>query len=451
MIYLILSLVFILRLISINQSLWLDEAISALAAKNYNFAELITKFSIGDTHPPLYYLVLRIWGIFFGFSETSLRIPSVILGILTVFVVYKIGETIGGKKLGSVASLLMATAPLHIYYSQEARMYSMTTFFVALFIYSFLKKNFKGLSISALLLGLTDYPPLLILPVIWIYSIYKKKDKKFFLSLVASLMPLFIFSLIWLPIFLKQITSTISFVNSHLWWKSALGMSSLKQLSLIWVKFIIGRINFDNRFIYAFVVFIASFFIAIPFYKAFRRGREILIIWLWFIIPLVIFFLLSFMVAGFSYFRLLFLLPAFYLIISFGISKIPKANLLTLAIVVMNLIFSLIYLTRPSFWREDWRGLVSFIEERIKEGEVIVVSYPEAFAGYRWYSKKPDKVKSFDEFKEENFNSVYTLDYLMDLTDPKRENYDLLRNQGFKEEEVFNFRGVGQVRYWKKI
>ena len=55
----------------------------------------------------------------FGYSEIALRAPSVIFGVLTVWLVFKLG--------GKWPALLLATSGLHVYYSQEARMYSLVT------------------------------------------------------------------------------------------------------------------------------------------------------------------------------------------------------------------------------------------------------------------------------------------------------------------------------------
>src|SRR3989344_6461242 len=139
-IILILIAALVMRLISLNQSLWMDEAISATVVKNYNLLEIITKFAPADPPPPLYYLLLRFWSGLFGLSEISLRLPSVIFAVMTVYVVYKIG-LIYFKKVAIWTSVLLATAPLHIYYSQEARMYSLSTLLTSLVIYLFLKKR----------------------------------------------------------------------------------------------------------------------------------------------------------------------------------------------------------------------------------------------------------------------------------------------------------------------
>ena len=104
MILAILLFAIILRVINLNQSFWLDEAISGLAARDYSFVGSIKDFLPGDTHPPLYYLLLKFWTNIFGFSEISMRNLSVIFGVATVYVVYLLGRKVKDEKFGFLAS-----------------------------------------------------------------------------------------------------------------------------------------------------------------------------------------------------------------------------------------------------------------------------------------------------------------------------------------------------------
>src|SRR3989338_7517756 len=132
MIWVILVLGTILRLISLNQSLWLDEAINVMAANSYSFFEMITQYAIADFHPPGWFIILWLWGKLFGYSEIAVRLPSVIFGVLTIYSVYLIGKKIVSQNLGLIAALLFAINPLHIYYSQEARIYAFATLAVSI-------------------------------------------------------------------------------------------------------------------------------------------------------------------------------------------------------------------------------------------------------------------------------------------------------------------------------
>ena len=125
MIWLILLLGIFLRLISLNQSLWLDEAIIVNATSTNSFLGMITEYSKADSHPPGFLAILWIWTKIFGTGEVIVRLPSVIFGIVTVGITYLIGKKLRSAKLGLLAALLLAVNPLHIYYSQEARMYSL--------------------------------------------------------------------------------------------------------------------------------------------------------------------------------------------------------------------------------------------------------------------------------------------------------------------------------------
>ena len=140
MIAIILVVAFILRLISLTQSLWLDEAINVNAAAGLSLKSLILKYSLGDFHPPLFHAILRGWILLFGSSEAVVRIPSVILGTLTVYITYLIGQKLFEGKTGLIAATLIATSPLHIYYSQEARMYALAAFLTSLSAYFFIFK-----------------------------------------------------------------------------------------------------------------------------------------------------------------------------------------------------------------------------------------------------------------------------------------------------------------------
>src|SRR3989338_2066633 len=139
MIWGILGLGIILRLISLNQSLWLDEAINVMAAKSFSLPGMVTQYAVADFHPPGWFAVLWFWGKLFGYSEISVRLPSVIFGVVTIYITYLLGKKLVSKNLGLLAALLIAINPLHIYYSQEARMYSMAVLAVVVNIFILIK------------------------------------------------------------------------------------------------------------------------------------------------------------------------------------------------------------------------------------------------------------------------------------------------------------------------
>ncbi len=139
-IYLILLLGFVLRLRNIlNRDFWYDEAFTGVTVKA-NFWEMI-RITINDVHPPLYYILLKMFSYFGDYSVFSVRFFSVILGILGIWAVYLFTKELFNKKAALFASLITAISPFAIQYSQEGRMYTMLSFFALMGAYFF----FRGL------------------------------------------------------------------------------------------------------------------------------------------------------------------------------------------------------------------------------------------------------------------------------------------------------------------
>jgi len=112
-----------------TESLWLDEATSLLVAK-LPPVDLI-RWTANDIHPPLYYLLLHYW-VYLGQSELVVRGLSALAGVLTVGALYGLAETLFDRRVGLWTALLLALNPLHVWYSQEARMYALLTLFYTL-------------------------------------------------------------------------------------------------------------------------------------------------------------------------------------------------------------------------------------------------------------------------------------------------------------------------------
>jgi uncharacterized membrane protein len=92
-----------------------------------------------DVHPPAYYLAAKIWTFAFGDSVFAIRSLSLVFSLATIFLVYKIIENIWNKKAAFWASMLIAFSPFLLRLTQEARMYIMVAFFIALAVYFFVK------------------------------------------------------------------------------------------------------------------------------------------------------------------------------------------------------------------------------------------------------------------------------------------------------------------------
>jgi uncharacterized membrane protein len=118
------------------QSLTMDEVYELSVAKQSLGAILVTL----DGFPPLYHLLLYWWLRVFG-SDQSARWLSVLIGCLTVVVMWKLGRRLGGSLVGWASALLLAISPLHVWYSQEARAYALYLWCATLAMWLFFRAH----------------------------------------------------------------------------------------------------------------------------------------------------------------------------------------------------------------------------------------------------------------------------------------------------------------------
>ncbi|MBE2220999.1 MAG: glycosyltransferase family 39 protein [Anaerolineae bacterium] len=103
--------------------MWWDEIASVFRA-GISFHEMFVNLMSTRNHMPLYFVMLQGWGKL-GLNEFVVRYFSVLAGMIGLAVLYKAGELIAGRKAGLIALFLLAISPFHIWFSQEARMYTL--------------------------------------------------------------------------------------------------------------------------------------------------------------------------------------------------------------------------------------------------------------------------------------------------------------------------------------
>jgi len=143
-----------------NQSLWFDEgwslALSDATSLQENFYKIVNR-EAGDKYQALYYLLLFYWRSFFGDSEFAIRSLSALFGVGSVIIMYFTCLSIYGKKHAFWSSLILAVSSFSVFYSQDARPYSLLIFIAALQIYLFsnsLKDDENNKIISQVFFGI---------------------------------------------------------------------------------------------------------------------------------------------------------------------------------------------------------------------------------------------------------------------------------------------------------
>jgi mannosyltransferase len=106
-----------------HESLWTDEVLSVELARRPWPALLAA--TAEDGHPPLYVALLRVWTRVLGESESAVRSLSAVIGVATLAAFFALAFRLLSRRAALIATLLLACAPYHVYYSQEARNYAL--------------------------------------------------------------------------------------------------------------------------------------------------------------------------------------------------------------------------------------------------------------------------------------------------------------------------------------
>ena len=115
-----------------KQSLWNDELSHWVRSHHDSLAAVIHDCAVSDVHPPGDHVLMYFVERYVGESEWALRLPAAISGVLALVAIYLVGVRLYSPRVGLIAAAFMAVLWCPIYYSQEARPYSMLVLFASL-------------------------------------------------------------------------------------------------------------------------------------------------------------------------------------------------------------------------------------------------------------------------------------------------------------------------------
>lgn len=457
---------FLIRLISLSQSFWLDEAISANVIKNYSFFDIINTFSPQDFHPPLFYLLLKAWSLVFGTSVIGLRLFSVTASVLAGLFVYKTAKLLFNHKTALWSTALFLFNPLFVYYSQELRMYSLVTLFLSIATYYYFSLTCHpacpGCNIGkrsegprmVLLFNLFIFLSFLVFygSIFYIFSLYLLLfiQKKY--QLLFKLLPGFILSLLLLsPLLYRQIFLSKTLLADVANWSLVLGKSNLKNLLLIPLKFSFGRISFYPKSVYYLLSGFWSIFIFKNIFPSrhhqhsqvtsstsrhCERRQAISSFLFLLFFPVFLAFLISFKLPMLQYFRYLYLLPIFSIILSASKSKF--------VILFGFTILSLVYLLNTDFHREDWQSLTKSLPQNTTI--YMIPSFADPLNYYRPDIKISDirtiapKNQSASVLENYSAKELFVVPYGFDIFG--FNHTDFLSSQNLSYSNTQNFRQI---------
>ena len=111
-------------LIATRGGFWRDEALSLFIVKLPSWQAMLDFLRYHESHPPLYYALMRIWISVFGDSDARSVVLPIAFGVALVVVTYLVGKSLFSTRIGLLAATFVALSPALIEYSAVARPYS---------------------------------------------------------------------------------------------------------------------------------------------------------------------------------------------------------------------------------------------------------------------------------------------------------------------------------------
>ncbi len=381
----------ILRLYQIGtESIWMDEQFSIRDAESLKLK------------PRLFYsLFLRFW-MLFGDSDGWLRLSSVPFSIGSIILIYLLTLRVANRWTALMAAFAVTISPFSVGYSQEIRMYSMSTFFslggTLALSYGLEKLTLKLIIfwlIGRLLSILATPINILIVPADLILIIWRFKDQKKILVRIGQ--GLIIGGLIWLPFAYALMKAMPKFLQD---WVANNPKPNLFLIPVDLITFTAFWPLKSLRFLYesgqkspglgweemacafyAIYNLVLIFLLIVGLGQVLKQVKQnpsqskLLWIALWAIIPFLILLSASYIGGSLLIDRYLtFIAPYYIILLAVGFQTIfQKYRLMALGLALVYLIAVTGGLTHyyTHLYHDDWKGIVSLIEAEQQPGDAI--------------------------------------------------------------------------------
>jgi len=368
-------------------SLWLDEIWSVKNALKSPLEILLCQ-DPARSYP--FHLVLHVF-LKFGNNEFMARLPSAIFGILAIPLIYLLGKQLYNKNVGLLSAFMLTFWPFHVWYSQEARMYSLFLLATTASMLMFSRLLAKGgsktwiLYLIATVVGLyTHFYFVFVIGIQLLYAIYRQTWKpiaQFVDNPNATQTTIFIVS------FISTLIIGIPFIDGALnMLETGPGLSI--PWGLGWREFWIEVFSYLSIGLLG-IFFAVPIFIVGLYYSLKRDHHDSgVLVGLWIFAPTLLLFILTLLLRPLTGDRyLIFCLPAYLIMLSHGLlvvakklkSKVPQRKQTFTAFYLATVIFGTLatpaLLLMPLTLREDWRACVTFLNENVGDDDMVLV-YP---------------------------------------------------------------------------
>ncbi len=379
---------FLLRTVNLGmQSLWRDE-VDALRFSSWSLADLLAGLFRTGHNGPLFFLFLRLWRNLTGNSEFALRYPSVFFGTLAIPLGIVLARQLGlSRRAGLLLSLLLATSPYLVWYGQEAKMYTLLLALVTLAFIAYLKAlagvGIKWWGIFVIATSLSFYTHILSPLMLAVYPVaaltnwtaWRQHWRGWLISMACLTLPYVPLALWQWPLIFDGYQSGHPFYPLQ------------EQTYLLLQLYSRGLLRFAGLVPIVLVVFLflGGLFLSDLNQEGTNRGwrlagiRSRVVLAAWALLPPLIVYLISRRVAVFEDRYLIYITPAFYLLLAVGVTFVRQYSRWVAALSLgLLLVFNFlgIWQQQRQPIKADFRAASAYLARQSPAPAVIMVQTP---------------------------------------------------------------------------
>jgi mannosyltransferase len=139
------AIAFVVRLfIALRGGLWRDEALFLSIVRLPSWDAMVSFLRLHESHPPLFYALMRLWILVFGDTDSGSVILPVFFGAALIPAIYLVGRSLFSERVGLLAAALVAVNPALIEFSATVRPYSLMPLLTLLSTYALIRGLQRG-------------------------------------------------------------------------------------------------------------------------------------------------------------------------------------------------------------------------------------------------------------------------------------------------------------------
>lgn len=378
-----------------------------------------------ENNPPLHFILLHCWIKFFGISEVSVRILSLIFSSLTVLFIYRIGVHFFNLRIAIIASILFTFSTYQIIFSHEARSYALMGLLTAASMYYYLRiiisKNGNKWTLcwfflANTLLIYTHFFGFFVLFIQFFFILFQRnllKEFYRFLILFVGIMLLTYSPYMW--IILSRFTSS---AQGGTWLTPPSGINALYEMLRAFS-------NAPVTAVFTIVTFVSGSILLVLKRKQNPNRIATRLVLCWFYIPFILMFVISFWIPMFLDRYLMFISIGFCIVVALCADFIIQKPRLQILIPGFICLLFLVTVKPNKSNKREVRETVQLVNQ-LKNDSTLVLVAPVHFS----------------------FNFIYYYDRSLF----QKSNPEFVRN-ALEKKGVYCINSLEEVNYkpWKRI